>query len=229
MAYKHISRVPQQSSKYFWSQRTRTPRTVKWNHLQLPVWDHCLQWGVHRGNTKVSEWDIQGTPQTTLSTHMHIQQMGHTSTLNNLNIIGEYQGLARPIKEAIYIRVKNPTLNRNIGKYNLNHILVRVLFNTPWLKIGSLQSHVHIQNNGHAQTNPSSGHPQIYMTLCACSVFRTCAQSPSNINNCSNARLFSDLMKFIVVNESLSKQSRNVLFQWKINWINISCNVMYFW
>ena len=55
--------------------------------------------------------------------HVHVQQTGHNPTTNNFNIIGrEDQGLARTIKEAIYIRVNNPTLNRNIGKYNLNHI-----------------------------------------------------------------------------------------------------------
>ena len=37
--------------------------------------------------------------------HVHIQQTGHASTTNNFNIIGrEDQGLARTIKEAIYIR-----------------------------------------------------------------------------------------------------------------------------
>ena len=68
--------------------------------------------------------------------HAHIQQTGYTTTSNNFNIIGrEDQGLARTIKESIYIRVNNPILNRNIGKYNLNHIWDKVLFNTPWLKI----------------------------------------------------------------------------------------------
>ena len=32
--------------------------------------------------------------------------------------------------------------------------------------------------------------------------------------------MFSDLMKFTAVNESLSKQSRNVLFQRKTHWFN---------
>ena len=67
-----------------------------------------------------------------------MQQTRHTTTSNNFNIIGrENQGLARTIKESIYIRLNNPMLNRNIGKYNLNHIWDRVLFNTPGLKIGS--------------------------------------------------------------------------------------------
>ena len=70
--------------------------------------------------------------------HGHIQQTGHGITEDSFNIIGrEVQGLARTIKESIYIRVNNPTLNQNIGKYNLNHIWDRVRFNTPGLKLGS--------------------------------------------------------------------------------------------
>ena len=68
--------------------------------------------------------------------HVHIQQTRHSPTANNFNIIGrEDQDLARTIKEAIYISVKNPTLNRNIGKCNLIYIRDRVLFNTPGLKL----------------------------------------------------------------------------------------------
>ena len=48
-------------------------------------------------------------------------------------------GQARTIKESIFIRVNNPTLNQNTGKYNLNHLWDRVLFNTPGLKLGSSQ------------------------------------------------------------------------------------------
>ena len=48
--------------------------------------------------------------------------------------------LARNIKESIFIRVNNPTLNRNIGKFNLPHIWDRVLLNTPGLK---LKRHAH--------------------------------------------------------------------------------------
>ena len=72
--------------------------------------------------------------------HAHIQQTGHNSTDNSFNIIGrEDQGLARTIKESIYIRVNNPTLNCNIGKYNLSHIWDRDLFNTPGPKWDSSQ------------------------------------------------------------------------------------------
>ena len=72
--------------------------------------------------------------------HVHIQQIGHNTKETSFNIIGrEDQGLARTTKESIYIGVNNPTLNQNIGKYNLSHIWDRVLFNTPGLKLGSSQ------------------------------------------------------------------------------------------
>ena len=48
---------------------------------------------------------------------------------------GEDQNLNRAIKEAIYIRVNNPSLNRNIGKYHLPHIWDEVLLNNPELKL----------------------------------------------------------------------------------------------
>ena len=90
--------------------------------------------------------------------HAHIQQTGHTTTSKNFNIIGrEDQRLARTTEESIYIRVNSPMLNRNIGKYNLNHIWDRVLFNTLGLRIGSSQNLLHIHNNGQAQTNLTKG------------------------------------------------------------------------
>ena len=74
------------------------------------------------------------------SIQAYIQQTGHTIADTSFNIIGrEDQGQARTIKESTNIRVNNPTLNHNIGKYNLSHIWDRVLFNTPGLKLGSSQ------------------------------------------------------------------------------------------
>ena len=75
---------------------------------------------------------------------------GHTTTQEIFQIIGrEDHGIARTIHKSIYIRVNNPNLNRNIGKFNLQNTWDRVLFNTPGLKI-----------NGHAQGTPSIGHAQ---------------------------------------------------------------------
>ena len=50
-------------------------------------------------------------------------QAGHSINPDNFTISRrEDHGLARTIMESIYIRVNNPTLTRNVGKYNLHHI-----------------------------------------------------------------------------------------------------------
>ena len=61
---------------------------------------------------------------------------GHETSLENFKIIGrEDNSLARIIKESMYIRVNNPALNRNTGKYNLPHIWDNILFSIPELKM----------------------------------------------------------------------------------------------
>ena len=48
--------------------------------------------------------------------HHHRIDTGHPTTQKTFQIIGrEDHGIARTVKESIYIRVNNPTLNRNIG------------------------------------------------------------------------------------------------------------------
>ena len=47
----------------------------------------------------------------------------------------EDQNLIRTITEALYIRVNNPSLNKNIGKYHLPHIWDEVLCNSPELRL----------------------------------------------------------------------------------------------
>ena len=66
----------------------------------------------------------------------HSNISGHQVSIDNFNIVGrEDQNLSRTIKEALYIRVNNPSLNKNIGKYHLPHIWDDVLFNTSELKL----------------------------------------------------------------------------------------------
>ena len=66
----------------------------------------------------------------------HYITSGHTVTIDNSSIVGrEDQNLMRTIKEALYIRVKNPSLNRNIGKYHLPNIWDEVLLNILELKL----------------------------------------------------------------------------------------------
>ena len=86
------------------------------------------------------------------SIHLHSNHTGHPNSHNNFQIIGrEGHSLVRNIKESIFIRVNNPTLNRNICKLNLPHIWDRVLLNTPSL---NLKRHVHAV--GHVNSNNSN-------------------------------------------------------------------------
>ena len=55
----------------------------------------------------------------------------------------EWHNLAKTIKDSIFIRVNNPTFNRNIGKYRLTHIRDKGLFNTKEPKAKSKQEQEH--------------------------------------------------------------------------------------
>ena len=66
----------------------------------------------------------------------HHNTTGHNISIENFEILGrEDQNLTRTIKEALYIRVNDPSLNRNIGKYHLPHIWDEVLLNISELKL----------------------------------------------------------------------------------------------
>ena len=66
----------------------------------------------------------------------HSNITGHNVTINNFNIVGrEDLNQMRTIKEPLYIRVNDPSLNRNVGKYHLPHVWDEVLFNTSELKL----------------------------------------------------------------------------------------------
>ena len=70
-----------------------------------------------------------------LPIHDHYNTTGHDVSLNNFSIVGrEDQNIARTIKEAILIKVNDPSLNRNIGKYQLPHIWDEVLVKSSELK-----------------------------------------------------------------------------------------------
>ena len=66
----------------------------------------------------------------------HSNISGHSVTLNIFQIVGrEDLNQIRTIKEALYIRVNDPSLNRNVGKYHLPHVWDEVLANTSELKL----------------------------------------------------------------------------------------------
>ena len=70
-------------------------------------------------------WESSGTFGERFKEHLkvpspiydHQKITGHDTTIENFSIVRkEDQNLIRTIKEAIYIRMNNPSLNRNIGK-----------------------------------------------------------------------------------------------------------------
>ena len=66
----------------------------------------------------------------------HHNTTGHEVSLDNFTIVGrEDNNIARNIREAIFIRVNDPSLNRNIGKFQLPHIWDEVLAKSPELHL----------------------------------------------------------------------------------------------
>ena len=66
----------------------------------------------------------------------HTNITGHNITIENFSIVGrEDQNLKRAVKEALFIRFNNSSLNRNIGKFHLPHIWNEALLNTSELKL----------------------------------------------------------------------------------------------
>ena len=71
-----------------------------------------------------------------LPIHLHRQTTGHQVDLECFTIIDrEAQGTTQTIKESMYLWVNDPSFNRNLGKYNLSHLLDEVLQDTPSLQL----------------------------------------------------------------------------------------------
>ena len=93
--------------------------------------------GLHRGICK----DLYGKVKGNISGHSypiydHANSSSHNNKLDNFTImVKESHILARTIKEAMYRRVSDLSLNRDIVKDQLPHIWDEVLFNTPYLHL----------------------------------------------------------------------------------------------
>ena len=79
------------------------------------------------------------------------------TTLGNFSIVGsEPQGFTRTIKEAMFIRVNNQPLNRNLGKYQLTHILMKCcrtyqfsIYNNPLIQFSTSPTAPNIGKHNH--------------------------------------------------------------------------------
>ena len=81
--------------------------------------------------------------------HHHSNNTDHPTTQHISHIRGrEGHSIARIIKESIFIRENNPTLNTNIGRFNLPNTWDRVLLKTPGLNLKRhAQAVVHANSN----------------------------------------------------------------------------------
>ena len=60
--------------------------------------------------------------------------LNYFPTLNSVSVL-LCPNFISSIKEALYIRANNPSLNRNVGKFHLPHIWDEVLLNISELKL----------------------------------------------------------------------------------------------
>ena len=68
--------------------------------------------------------------------HDHYKTTGHEMSLDNFSIVGrDDQSTTRAIREAMLIRVNDPSLNRKIGKYQLAHTWDEVMVKSPELQL----------------------------------------------------------------------------------------------
>ena len=66
----------------------------------------------------------------------HYNTTGHATTVDNFSMVGmEEKNHAWSVKEAIFIWVNDPSLNKNIGNYQLPHIWDEVLVSLPEPKL----------------------------------------------------------------------------------------------
>ena len=108
--------------------------------MELSIDTNVTGWNVMRSILESPQEHLERGSKNTVKAPSPIYDnsntTGHNITIENCNIVGrEDQNLNRWIKEALFIRVNNPSLNKNIGKYHLPHIWDEVLLNISELKL----------------------------------------------------------------------------------------------
>ena len=92
------------------------------------MFDHIRCTMEYIGETGRNFGAVRGTSQDPSPIFDHSKNTGHSIKLDNFCIVdSEPQGITMTTKEVMYIRVNDPPLNRNLGKYELLHIWNEVL------------------------------------------------------------------------------------------------------
>ena len=88
------------------------------NTITQKKWSHNSDEECIRESARTSEERFKNTLKAPSPMHEHSNITGHHTSVDNFSIVGrESQNLIRTIKEAIFSRVNDTSLNRNIGKY----------------------------------------------------------------------------------------------------------------
>ena len=75
--------------------------------------------------------------------HQHSTTTGHPLDPDHFNSAHkEVHSHSRTIKEAMFIHIHEPTLNRNLGKYQLSHIWDHLLQTSPMLQLKPSSPHL---------------------------------------------------------------------------------------
>ena len=91
------------------------------HHLPLQVPPNKLPQCLHRRIRQITGRKGQGTSQGPLPIHLHSTTTGHPMDPEQFSIVHkEVNNDSRAIKEDMFICVQDPTLNRNLGKYQLH-------------------------------------------------------------------------------------------------------------
>ena len=122
LGFKHILEATGSSNEYFLNPRTRTLRKRK---VELSCYQYAtIDWGeeyIGTSRTLGERYKEHLREPSPIQVHSHLT--GHQPSQDNFSIIGRKgQGITRLIKASIFIRVNKPTLNRNIGMFQLIHI-----------------------------------------------------------------------------------------------------------
>ena len=91
--------------------------------------------------------------------HLHTSTSGHPVSSECFSIVDrEAQGLTKNIKEAMYIKVNDPSLHRNMGKFQLPPIWDQVLKDTI-----STQPSLHMDTNPPTPTLHKGGGTNLFL------------------------------------------------------------------
>ena len=124
--HKHLKNNPSQSQ----GQRPQDQQTGVIYQYQCPH-IHCSSSYIGECGRSLGE-RVKEHPKAPSPIHLHSTTTGHPMDPNQFNIMHkDVHSQSRTIKEAMFICVQDPPLNRNIGKYQLPHIWDQLLQSSP--------------------------------------------------------------------------------------------------